>query len=79
MSSAGSREPGKRHPTIEDEVVIYANATILGGDTVIGQGAMIGGNAWVTTSVPAGARLRLELGARVADAVVMVPDGAQPE
>src|SRR5207248_3702184 len=40
----------KRHPTIEDEVVIYANATILGGDTVIGRGAVIGGNTWVVHS-----------------------------
>lgn len=69
----------KRHPTVEDDVVIYANATILGGDTVIGAGSIIGGNTWVTTSVPAGSRLRLDLAARVADAVVMVPDGQQPE
>jgi serine O-acetyltransferase len=46
----------KRHPTIEDDVIIYANATILGGGTVIGRGAVIGGNAWITGSVPAGAR-----------------------
>ena len=44
----------KRHPTIEDDVTIYANATILGGDTVIGRGCTIGGNTWVTKSVPAG-------------------------
>lgn len=44
----------KRHPTIEDEVTIYANASILGGDTVIGKGATIGGSAFVTRSVPAG-------------------------
>jgi serine O-acetyltransferase len=50
----------KRHPTIEDEVIIYANATILGGDTVIGRGAVIGGNSWVTRSVPAGARLAVD-------------------
>lgn len=51
-------EPGKRrHPTIEDEVVIYANATILGGETVIGRGSVIGGNAFVTTSVPPGSRV----------------------
>jgi serine O-acetyltransferase len=43
----------KRHPTIEDDVIIYANATILGGDTVIGRGAVIGGNSWITESVPA--------------------------
>ncbi len=47
----------RRHPTIEDDVVIYANATILGGDTVLGRGAVIGGNAFVTTSVPAGSRV----------------------
>jgi serine O-acetyltransferase len=44
----------KRHPTIEDEVVIYANATILGGDTVIGARSLIGGNVWLTHSVPTG-------------------------
>ena len=43
----------KRHPTIGDDVVIYANATILGGDTVIGEGSRIGGNVWLTKSVPA--------------------------
>jgi serine O-acetyltransferase len=51
-------DPGKRrHPTLEDDVVIYANATILGGDTVIGSGSVIGGNAFVTTSVPAGTKV----------------------
>lgn len=44
---------GKRHPTIEDNVVIYAEATIL-GDVVIGKGAVIGGNVWIKESVPAG-------------------------
>lgn len=43
----------KRHPTIEDEVIIYSGATILGGDTVIGSGSIIGGNVWLTYSVPA--------------------------
>ncbi|MBY0491932.1 MAG: serine O-acetyltransferase [Gemmatimonadaceae bacterium] len=42
----------KRHPTIGDDVVIYANATILGGNTVVGDGSVIGGNVWLTTSVP---------------------------
>ncbi|MCS7280454.1 MAG: serine acetyltransferase [Desulfobacterota bacterium] len=42
----------KRHPTIEDDVIIYANATILGGNTVIGRGSIIGGNVWLTESVP---------------------------
>jgi serine O-acetyltransferase len=41
----------KRHPTIEDEVVIYANATILGGRTVIGHHAVVGSSAWITRSV----------------------------
>jgi len=49
----------KRHPTIEDDVVIYANATILGGDTVIGKGAVVGGNVWITASVAAGTRVTL--------------------
>jgi serine O-acetyltransferase len=44
----------KRHPTIEDDVVIYANATILGGDTVIGKGSIIGGNTWIVESVAPG-------------------------
>jgi len=44
---------GKRHPTIEDNVTIYAEATIL-GDVTIGKGAIIGGNTWVKESVPPG-------------------------
>src|ERR1051325_540481 len=47
----------KRHPTIEDDVVIYAGATSLGGDTVIGRGSVIGGNVWLTHSVPPGTRV----------------------
>ena len=47
----------KRHPDIEDDVIIYANATILGGGTVIGKGAVIGGNTWITKSVPPGAHV----------------------
>jgi serine O-acetyltransferase len=50
--------PGhRRHPTLEDGVVIYANATILGGQTVIGQGSVIGGNAFVTSSVEPGSKV----------------------
>jgi serine O-acetyltransferase len=50
--------PGlRRHPTLEDDVVIYANATILGGDTIIGRGSVVGGNAFVTASVPPGTRV----------------------
>lgn len=42
----------KRHPSIGDDVIIYANATILGGNTFIGNGAIIGGNVWITNSIP---------------------------
>ncbi|HEX7838103.1 MAG TPA: hypothetical protein VF469_11600 [Kofleriaceae bacterium] len=50
--------PGhRRHPTLEDDVVIYANATILGGHTVIGKGSVIGGNAFVTQSVAPGTKV----------------------
>ncbi len=41
----------KRHPTIEDNVIIYAGSTILGGDTIIGHDTVIGGNVWLTESV----------------------------
>ncbi len=47
----------KRHPTIEDDVVIYAGATILGGKTVIGKGSTIGGNVWLTKSVQPGSKV----------------------
>lgn len=42
----------KRHPTIEDRVVLYSGATVLGGDTVVGHDSVIGGNVWLTYSVP---------------------------
>jgi len=42
----------KRHPTIEDDVIIYSGATILGGHTVIGAHSVIGGNVWITESIP---------------------------
>ncbi|HUI10239.1 MAG TPA: serine O-acetyltransferase EpsC [Bacteroidota bacterium] len=42
----------KRHPTIEDNVIVYAQAVILGGETVIGHDSVIGGNSWITRSVP---------------------------
>jgi serine O-acetyltransferase len=44
----------KRHPTVEDHVVIYAGATVLGGDTIIGHHCVIGGNVWLTESIPPG-------------------------
>jgi len=42
----------RRHPTIDDHVVLYSNATILGGRTVVGHHSVIGGNVWLTESVP---------------------------
>ncbi|MBQ0028471.1 MAG: serine acetyltransferase [Lachnospiraceae bacterium] len=48
----------RRHPTIEDNVVIYSGASILGGDTIIGHDSVIGGNAFITSSVPAGTRVK---------------------
>ncbi len=52
LSVVKSTAGKKRHPTIEDQVVIYANATVLGGDTTVGHDSIIGGNVWITTSVP---------------------------
>jgi serine O-acetyltransferase len=50
----------KRHPTIEDDVILYANATVLGGQTVIGARSVIGGNVWLTQSVPPDTRVFLK-------------------
>ncbi len=50
----------KRHPTIEDHVVIYSGATILGGKTIIGTRSVIGGNVWITESVPPGTTVLIE-------------------
>jgi serine O-acetyltransferase len=51
----GSMRRGyRRHPTLEDDVVVYAGATILGGDTVIGRGSVVAGGVFLTKSVPAG-------------------------
>ena len=52
LSVSKSTAGVKRHPTIEDRVVLYANATVLGGDTTVGHDSVIGGNVWLTTSVP---------------------------
>jgi serine O-acetyltransferase len=51
LSVAKSMASTKRHPTIEDGVVIYSGATILGGDTIVGKDSIIGGNVWLTRSV----------------------------
>ena len=50
----------KRHPTIEDDVIIYSGATILGGNTVIGARSVIGGNVWLTQSIPPDTTVSLE-------------------
>jgi len=50
----------KRHPTLEDEVTVYAGSTILGGDTVIGARSVIGGNTWLTHSVPPDTKVLLK-------------------
>jgi serine O-acetyltransferase len=47
----------KRHPTIENGVVIYSGATILGGETVVGENSIIGGNVWLTRSVKSNTKL----------------------
>jgi len=61
LTVQGRQQAGvKRHPTLEDDVVVYAGATILGGDTVVGRGAVLGGNCWVTASVKPGALVMME-------------------
>jgi serine O-acetyltransferase len=58
---AGERLRGKkRHPTIEEDVIIYSGATILGGDTIIGARSVIGGNVWLTESVPPDTKVLIE-------------------
>jgi serine O-acetyltransferase len=51
-ASGNIERGGKRHPTIKDNVIIYAGATILGGTTVVGENSIIGGSVWITESVP---------------------------
>lgn len=51
----------KRHPTIKDNVIVYAGATILGGETVIGQGSIIGGSVWLTESVPPASKIMMAM------------------
>ncbi len=52
LSVEKNMQSEKRHPTVEDDVVIYSGATILGGHTVIGNHSIIGGNVWLIKSVP---------------------------
>ncbi|WP_022669198.1 serine O-acetyltransferase [Desulfospira joergensenii] len=58
---AGEKLRGaKRHPTIEDDVIIYSGATILGGETVIGARSVVGGSVWLTESIPADTKVFIE-------------------
>ena len=50
----------KRHPTIEDDVVIYSNATLLGEKAVIGARSIIGGNVWITEAVPSDTKVLMK-------------------
>jgi serine O-acetyltransferase len=59
LSVPKEKSTNKRHPTIEDNVVIYAETTILGGDTIVGKNSVIGGNVWLTNSVPENAKVYL--------------------
>jgi serine O-acetyltransferase len=62
----------KRHPTLEDDVTIYSGATILGGETTIGRGSVIGGNVWLTRSVPPNSRVYMPQGGFILE------DGGDP-
>ena len=58
---AGREDVGKkRHPTLGNDVTIYSSASILGGETVIGDGSVIGGNVWLTRSVPPNTMVTIE-------------------
>lgn len=57
LSVTKGQQGQKRHPTLEDYVVVYAGATILGGNTVVGTRSIIGGNVWLTESVPSHSRV----------------------
>ncbi len=52
LSVAKGMANSKRHPTLQDRVVVYSHATILGGATTVGHDSLIGGNVWLTESVP---------------------------
>jgi serine O-acetyltransferase len=67
----------KRHPTIEDRVVIYANATVLGGKTVVGHDSVVGSSAWITSTVAPHTTVLMEKPKLRVKADV--PDDLQPE
>ena len=57
LSVSKKQKNKKRHPTIENNVTIYARTTILGGDTVVGKNSIIGGNVWLTSSIPENSKI----------------------
>lgn len=69
----------KRHPTIEDYVIIYAGATILGGDTKIGARSVIGGNVWLTESVPPDTKVFLKKPELIYKKITNVDQECTPE
>ncbi|MBO4389405.1 MAG: serine acetyltransferase [Lachnospiraceae bacterium] len=88
LSTSGGRKLRnvKRHPTLEDNVTVYSGASILGGETRIGTGTVIGGNAFITRSIPAGARVTVrsqelhiktdDEGENCTSCVAIEPDGS---
>ncbi len=59
--NAGEKLRGsKRHPTIENDVIVYSGATILGGETIIGARSVVGGNVWLTKSIPSDTKVFIE-------------------
>ncbi|MEO1258888.1 MAG: serine acetyltransferase [Bacteroidota bacterium] len=70
LSVSKSQAKQKRHPTLEDGVIIYAEATILGGETVIGTKSIIGGNVWLTQSVPPHSKVYYSPGGHMRQKVV---------
>jgi serine O-acetyltransferase len=58
--AGASLRGAQRHPTLEDDVIVYAGATILGGDTVVGARSVVGGNVWLTESVPPDTKVLLK-------------------
>ena len=67
----------KRHPTIEDDVTLYAGATILGGDTVVGRGSVIGGNVWLVSSVPPYSKVYNDVRSSVGPVVALRNQGSE--
>ena len=69
----------KRHPTIEDDVILYSGATVLGGETVIGARSIIGGNVWITESVPPDTKVFLKRPELIVEANSFRPERAAKE